>query len=258
MTDDRRGGGQVERSGLAELGRIQEELERARQRRQAASEAYDSFLGSFGGKPAAAPVPPGRGGVSRSSPRPPGRQVAARAEVSGPALTGAGGIPQASSARPRPRSWQAHAGWLVMAVLAVAAIAALLFAGGRPAIPGAGEGHQPGAAEVAPPLDAAATGGAADRGAGGDAADAAPGAGAAGVGATELVTSRHVWVRVTVDGERVLERELPPGARIPLSARQEIVVRAGDAGAVRVSVRGRDEGPVGGDGQVVTRAFPVP
>ena len=47
-----------------------------------------------------------------------------------------------------------------------------------------------------------------------------------------------VWMRVTVDGQRVVEREVPEGTRIPLNGSQ-IVIRAGDAGAVRCRSRER-------------------
>jgi hypothetical protein len=63
-------------------------------------------------------------------------------------------------------------------------------------------------------------------------------------------------MRVTVDGERVVEREVPEGTKIPLNGSQ-IVIRAGDAGAVRVSIAGKDQGVFGPAGQVATRTFTV-
>ena len=74
---------------------------------------------------------------------------------------------------------------------------------------------------------------------------------------TELTTIRRVWVRVIADGERVVERELPADARVPLKAEKTIVIRTGDAGAVRLSIAGQDQGILGRDGQVVTRTFTV-
>jgi hypothetical protein len=71
----------------------------------------------------------------------------------------------------------------------------------------------------------------------------------------EITTIRGVWVRVLSDGERVLERELPADARVPVAAKQTIVIRTGDAGAVRVSVGGRKPEPLGREGQVLTRTF---
>ena len=72
----------------------------------------------------------------------------------------------------------------------------------------------------------------------------------------EISTSGRVWMRVTVDGQRVVEREVPEGTRIPLNGSQ-IVIRAGDAGAVRVSIAGKDQGVFGPAGQAVTRTFTV-
>ncbi len=75
---------------------------------------------------------------------------------------------------------------------------------------------------------------------------------------SQIVTSRPVWVRVVADGQRVIERELQAQARIPFKATRSIVIRTGDAGALRLSIGGRDQGPLGADGVVVTRTFSVP
>ena len=58
----------------------------------------------------------------------------------------------------------------------------------------------------------------------------------------EISTLRQVWIRVTVDGQKVIERELPPNTRIPLNPASQFVVRAGDAGAVRGSDRWEGSG----------------
>jgi Domain of unknown function (DUF4115) len=71
----------------------------------------------------------------------------------------------------------------------------------------------------------------------------------------ELITRRTVWVRVTVDGRREIERELPGGQRIPLHAEQSIVIRAGDAGAVAVRRGNGAEVGLGEDGIVANRTF---
>ncbi|CAN5540542.1 hypothetical protein BH23ACI1_BH23ACI1_23350 [soil metagenome] len=76
--------------------------------------------------------------------------------------------------------------------------------------------------------------------------------------AAELTTIRRVWMRVLVDGERVLEREVPAETRVPLTAGKTIVVRTGDGGAVRFSIGGQDQGFLGREGEVVTRTFTVP
>jgi hypothetical protein len=74
----------------------------------------------------------------------------------------------------------------------------------------------------------------------------------------QLTATRRVWVRVLVDGERAVERELPAGTVLPFRAERTLAVRIGDAGAVRLVVNGRDAGPLGPDGQIVVRTFTAP
>jgi hypothetical protein len=71
----------------------------------------------------------------------------------------------------------------------------------------------------------------------------------------ELTTLRPVWMRVVVDDRKEIEREVPGGQKIPFGADRAIVVRAGDAGAIRISVNGKDQGPIGKDGFPATRTF---
>jgi hypothetical protein len=71
----------------------------------------------------------------------------------------------------------------------------------------------------------------------------------------ELFTIRPVWLRVTVDGERRLEREVPGGQRLPFGADRSINVRAGNGGSLRLSVGGRDLGLIGRDGQIADRTL---
>jgi predicted polyphosphate/ATP-dependent NAD kinase len=73
----------------------------------------------------------------------------------------------------------------------------------------------------------------------------------------ELSTLRRVWLRVTVDGRLVMEREADAGERIPFGGDRSIMVRAGDAGAVLVRAGGGEQAALGRDGQVLTRAFPA-
>jgi Domain of unknown function (DUF4115) len=71
----------------------------------------------------------------------------------------------------------------------------------------------------------------------------------------EVSTVRPVWTRVTVDDRRVVERELPGGQRLSFGADRTIIIRAGDAGAIRVVVDGKDVGVLGRDGQIASRSF---
>jgi hypothetical protein len=74
----------------------------------------------------------------------------------------------------------------------------------------------------------------------------------------EVRTVRTVWVRVIVDGTKQVERELQADAVVPLPAGRTYVIRAGDAGAVRVLLNGQDQGPLGRDGIAITRTFSAP
>ena len=69
----------------------------------------------------------------------------------------------------------------------------------------------------------------------------------------ELVALRKVWMRVTVDGDRAIEQEVEEGQRLRFGANKAIVVRAGDAGAVTISVDGEAAAPLGRGGQPATR-----
>ena len=73
----------------------------------------------------------------------------------------------------------------------------------------------------------------------------------AGIGLV-IVADRECWVTVTADGERVLYQLLQPGARHTIRANREITLRAGDAGALRLTVNGHDTGAFGARGQVRT------
>jgi hypothetical protein len=74
----------------------------------------------------------------------------------------------------------------------------------------------------------------------------------------DLRTLRRVWLRVSVDGRIAIEREVAADEQLPFGADRTIVVRAGDAGAITVRVGDVDQGPMGKDGEVVTRTFTPP
>jgi transcriptional regulator with XRE-family HTH domain len=60
------------------------------------------------------------------------------------------------------------------------------------------------------------------------------------------------WLAVSADGERVAYRLMMPGERETVEARQEIVARFGDAGAVKHWINGVPGLPLGDTGQPVT------
>jgi hypothetical protein len=68
---------------------------------------------------------------------------------------------------------------------------------------------------------------------------------------------RSSWLRTTVDGESDSGRMLAQGETVRLNAKQSVLLRVGDAGAVFVSVNNGKAAALGRDGQVVTRQFVV-
>ena len=63
-------------------------------------------------------------------------------------------------------------------------------------------------------------------------------------------SARDCWVAATVDGQRAVYQILPAGSERTLTGTQEIVIRAGDAGALRLILNGRDAGAFGESGEV--------
>ena len=76
--------------------------------------------------------------------------------------------------------------------------------------------------------------------------------------ASEIVAVRGVWVRVVVDGVKTVERELRAGEHVPLAAGRTAVIRAGDAGSLRLTIDGQDRGTLGPEGEVITRTIRTP
>jgi len=72
-----------------------------------------------------------------------------------------------------------------------------------------------------------------------------------------IETRRPVWLRATVDGRADEGRYVSAKERSQFAADRDVVIRAGDAGAVMVSVNGAAVEPLGKDGAVVTRRFGV-
>ena len=70
-----------------------------------------------------------------------------------------------------------------------------------------------------------------------------------------VAAKRNSWIRVTVDGRVTAERIFKAGETQQVTNAREVSVRAGDAGAVMVSVDGRQASALGREGEVVTRRF---
>jgi hypothetical protein len=260
-----------ETAALKELERFREEIDRQRARRKAAGEEFDQFIRSFKSAadifPAESQPPAGRA-TPAAPPLAPRKapltvpDLAAPPPVSpssGPSISGRP-APQASDASTAveavaARSTAARApsqvnpvpdkvakrrplilgGALVVTILAVVVIWSLRTGGPQAPLTEPAP-VRPDAAPVQTPA-------------------APPVAATPPVQETVLTTIRPAWVRVIADGERIVERELPANARVPIPAAKTIVVRTGDAGAVRLMIAGQDQGPLGGNGQVVTRTF---
>lgn len=60
------------------------------------------------------------------------------------------------------------------------------------------------------------------------------------------------WVSASVDGVRRPGRTLQPGEALDLSAASEVVLSAGDGGALAVTINGVEARPLGARGEVVT------
>jgi len=69
---------------------------------------------------------------------------------------------------------------------------------------------------------------------------------------------RPAWIRTTVDGRADVGRLFNAGEKRTVTARDAIVMRSGDAGAVFVSVNGGQSRALGLDGRIVTRRFANP
>ncbi len=70
-----------------------------------------------------------------------------------------------------------------------------------------------------------------------------------------LALEEDSWLRVTIDGTVVLEQVVPAGETLPYNGDDEITVRFGNAGGVRVEMNGQDFGVPGGRGQVEEVTF---
>jgi hypothetical protein len=70
-----------------------------------------------------------------------------------------------------------------------------------------------------------------------------------------LSVKRPCWISATVDGQRSIERLVQPGERRTLDVGRELVLTAGDGGAVEITINGVEARPIGRAGEVVTARF---
>ena len=67
-----------------------------------------------------------------------------------------------------------------------------------------------------------------------------------------LLATRLCWVSATVDGQKSIARLLQAGERHTMDVRRELVLTAGDAAAITMTLNGAAAKPLGPSGQVVT------
>jgi cytoskeletal protein RodZ len=68
-----------------------------------------------------------------------------------------------------------------------------------------------------------------------------------------LSVTRPCWISADVDGQKKIQRLLQPGDPQTLTVTRELVLTAGDASAVEMTVNGTPAKPLGKSGEVVTR-----
>jgi hypothetical protein len=65
----------------------------------------------------------------------------------------------------------------------------------------------------------------------------------------------RVFVRISVDGEVVLEGRIAPGETKTFEANDQVMILTGNAAALRVTYNGKDLGLMGNVGEVVNRVY---
>jgi hypothetical protein len=70
-----------------------------------------------------------------------------------------------------------------------------------------------------------------------------------------LSATRPCWVSATVDGKKTIERLLQPGDQQTIDVRRDMVLTAGDASAIALTLNGVEARPLGKTGEVVTARF---
>jgi hypothetical protein len=258
-----------ERAALEELERLADKIQSSRRQRENALAEFETFVKAFRqeryeqliAQHAAeqqadrqAPAAPGNAGD-----RTPAQHPSLAGAVASPSSTPTPTVPLASTPRnpiavtvqvPSSKAWSRGASALLkpayirLAAAATAVIVLLLLA--MWIWPGSSTPPSRQPSGIAPAAQAPAAA---------PAPAPVPSTGPARALSIELVTTRPVWMRVTADDRRALEREVPAGQRIPIEADRSILIRAGDGGAVRLIVKGQDQGVLGRDGQIATRSL---
>ena len=64
-----------------------------------------------------------------------------------------------------------------------------------------------------------------------------------------LAATSQVWVSATIDGKRVVNRELSPGEHEQFDMTRDLVLLVGNAGGLAVTFDGQEAKPLGRSGQ---------
>jgi len=116
--------------------------------------------------------------------------------------------------------------------------------------PAAASPPEPVAAQAPAPVEAADVPG--DAPAGADRAAVAPDPPAVDRLVVQVKGVQRSWVSAIVDGQRAVQRVFQPGDEQTLDVRRDIVLTAGDGGAISVTLNGAAAKPIGPSGQTAT------
>lgn len=75
--------------------------------------------------------------------------------------------------------------------------------------------------------------------------------------AVSILAREACWLSLSVDGAKVVARVLQPGERVAYRARTHMILSAGNAGALALTINGKPGKPLGRSGEVVTRTMTV-
>ena len=251
MTDVNRPQPFDEQAALAELERLAEKIQTSRRQRAQAVEEFDAFVRGFRNERRLESIRAAEAAISAASgPEEPSQADPPFIPLVGQSIASAEPIAQATEVRRSPavRSRRPvddpRLRWAV-AFVAVVVLTLLVLRPWRSAPP----------ASPSTPAASAVTSGTTPTPAANPAPPVQTPPAPPRALNLELATIRPVWTRVTVDDKKTLEREIPGGQRLSFGADRSISIRAGDAGAIKVIVDGKDLGALGPAGQIANRSF---
>ena len=247
-----------EQAALAELERLRESIQAARQARQRTSAEFEAFIKSFRAPTSTpaperptAPVPASEEpqlAASESIDRPVHSPDPLLSTIPVPSSTDSVGdkpaVPASQVLRRYRFSIRSLGILVVIAAIALGLVSMLLRRGVPPRTPvnavsgSAGPTRNPAASPSAP-------------------SQSAPASPVARAVAIELRVLRPVWMRVVVDGRKDVEGTVQAGEPLHFTGDQSIVVRVGNGGDVLVKNGNREES-FGDTGQPRTRTFSKP